>query len=151
MGFLIVSHALRRRAAASFGDRHVGARFSESAMRQLVILKETNMSATYRAIQPIATGRLRTADLPITAPAGRILSLLVLALILRMPTAHAEDQAKQGVTRLGEHPAVIVARSGVLVDPTSTFNLHPALSRGLQRPMEDQAKQGVSRLGEHPA
>jgi hypothetical protein len=68
-----------------------------------------------------------------------------------MPTAHAEDQAKQGVTRLGEHPAVIVARSGVLVDPTSTFNLHPALSRGLQRPMEDQAKQGVSRLGEHPA
>jgi sensor domain CHASE-containing protein len=75
----------------------------------------------------------------------------VLALILGMPTAHAEDQAKQGVSRLGEHPAVIVARRGVQVDPTPKFNLHPALSRGLQRPMEDQAKQGVSRLGQHPA
>jgi len=104
------------------------------------------MSATYRAIQPIATGRLRTADLPITPPARRILSLLVLALILRMPTAHAEDQAKQGVTRLGEHPAVIVARRGVLVDPTSKFNLHPALMSEPSVKMPAEQYQGSVRF-----
>jgi hypothetical protein len=73
----------------------------------------------------------------------RILSLPVLALVLATPPARAGDQAKPETTRLGEHPAVVVARRGVRVDPTANFYLHPArLSWTLQRPMSE---------GEHPA
>ena len=73
----------------------------------------------------------------------RILSLSILALVLATPSARAGDQAGPEATRLGEHPAVVVARRGVRVDPTSRFYLHPArLSWTLQRPMSE---------GEHPA
>ena len=73
----------------------------------------------------------------------RILSLSILALVLATPSARAGDQARPEATRLGEHPAVVVARRGVRVDPTSRFYLHPArLSWTLQRPMSE---------GEHPA
>jgi hypothetical protein len=73
----------------------------------------------------------------------RILGLSALALALAIPIAHAEDRVKPEVAQLGEHPAVIVARRGVPVDPTSKFYLHPArLSWSLQRPMSE---------GEHPA
>src|ERR1700730_15941821 len=73
----------------------------------------------------------------------RILGLSVLVLALAIPIAHAEDRAKLDAARPGEHPAVIVARRGVQVDPTSNFYLHPArLSWSLQRPMSE---------GEHPA
>jgi hypothetical protein len=73
----------------------------------------------------------------------RILGLSALALALAIPTAQAEDRAKPEAARPGEHPAVIVARRGVRVDPTSNFYLHPArLSWSLQRPMSE---------GEHPA
>jgi hypothetical protein len=73
----------------------------------------------------------------------RILGLSALALALAIPTAQAEDRAKLDAARPGEHPAVIVARRGVQVDPTSNFYLHPArLSWSLQRPMSE---------GEHPA
>jgi hypothetical protein len=73
----------------------------------------------------------------------RILSLSALALTLAISTAQAEDQAKPEAARLGEHPAVIVARRGVQVDPASKFYLHPArLSWSLQRPPCE---------GEHPA
>jgi hypothetical protein len=38
----------------------------------------------------------------------------------------------------GEHPAVIMARRGAQVDPTSNFYLHPArLSWSLQRPVSE--------------
>jgi hypothetical protein len=38
----------------------------------------------------------------------------------------------------GEHPAVIVARRGVQVDPTANFYLHPArLSWTLQQPLSE--------------
>src|ERR1700730_13969206 len=73
----------------------------------------------------------------------RILGLSVLVLALAIPIAHAEDRAKLDAARPGEHPAVIVARRGVQVDPTSNFYLHPArLSWSLQRPISE---------GEHPA
>ena len=73
----------------------------------------------------------------------RILGVSALALALAIPTAQAEDRAQPEAARLGEHPAVIVARRGVQVDPTSNFYLHPArLSWSLQRPMSE---------GEHPA
>src|SRR5882762_4817776 len=73
----------------------------------------------------------------------RILSLSILALVLATPPARAGDQARPEATRLGEHPAVVVAGRGVRVDPTSKFYLHPArLSWSLQRPMSE---------GEHPA
>jgi hypothetical protein len=73
----------------------------------------------------------------------RILGLSALALALAIPTAQAEDRAKLEAARQGEHPAVIVARRGVQVDPNSKFYLHPArLSWSLQRPMSE---------GEHPA
>jgi hypothetical protein len=73
----------------------------------------------------------------------RIVGLSALALALAIPTAQAQDRAKPEAARLGEHPAVIVARRGVQVDPTSKFYLHPArLSWSLQRPMSE---------GEHPA
>src|SRR5258706_15738162 len=70
----------------------------------------------------------------------RILGLSALALALAIPTAQAEDRAKLEAARQGEHPAVIVARRGVQVDPNSKFYLHPArLSWSLQRLMSDGA------------
>ena len=78
-----------------------------------------------------------------------ILGLSALVLALAIPTARAEDGAKPEAARLGEHPAVIVARRGAPVDPTSNFYLHPArLSWSLQRPAAEPAPE---RLGEHPA
>ena len=82
------------------------------------------------------------------------LSLLLLALILAMPNAHAEDRTKQDVSRGGEHPAVIVARRGVQVDPTSNFYLHPArLSWSLQRPTGEHQDpvDPTSKFYPHPA
>jgi hypothetical protein len=68
----------------------------------------------------------------------RILGLSALALALAIPTAQAEDRTNPQASRLGEHPAVIVARRGVQVDPTSNFYLHPArLSWSLQRPVSE--------------
>src|SRR6266478_2664496 len=68
----------------------------------------------------------------------RILSLSILALVLATPSARAGDQARPEATRLGEHPAVVVARRGVRVDPTSRFYLHPArLSWTLQQPLSE--------------
>ena len=73
----------------------------------------------------------------------RILGFSALALALAIPTAQAEDRVQPAPARLGEHPAVIVARRGVQADPTSNFYLHPAhLSWSLQRPLSE---------GEHPA
>jgi len=70
----------------------------------------------------------------------RILGLSALALALAIPTAQAEDRAKLEAARQGEHPAVIVARRGVQVDPNSKFYLHPArLSWSLQLLMSDDA------------
>ena len=70
--------------------------------------------------------------------ATRTFSLSILALVLATPLAHAADQAKPEATRLGEHPAVVVARRGVQVDPTANFYLHPArLSWTLQRPVSE--------------
>lgn len=71
-------------------------------------------------------------------------SLSVLALALAAPIAHAAGGNKpEAVTRLGEHPAVIVARRATQVDPNLKFYLHPArLTWTLQRPLSD---------GEHPA
>jgi hypothetical protein len=71
-------------------------------------------------------------------------SLSVLALALSVPIAHAAGGNKpEAVTRLGEHPAVIVARRGVQVDPSLKFYPHPArLTWTLKRPLSD---------GEHPA
>ena len=68
----------------------------------------------------------------------RILGLSALVLALAIPTAQAEDRAKPEAARPGDHPAVIVARRGVQVDPTSNFYLHPArLSWSLQRPVSE--------------
>jgi hypothetical protein len=73
----------------------------------------------------------------------RIFGLSAMALALAIPAAQAEDRTKAEAARLGEHPAVIVARRGVQGDPTSNFYLHPArLSWSLQRPLSE---------GEHPA
>jgi hypothetical protein len=64
-----------------------------------------------------------------------LLGTPVLALLLAMPTAHAQDRAKEHVSRGGDHPAVIVARRGAQVDPASVFYPHPAwLCWSLQRP-----------------
>jgi hypothetical protein len=96
------------------------------------------MSATYKTTQATATGKLRAADFPMTEPLRHILGLSVLALMLAMPIAHADDGAKPEAIQLGEHPAVLVARRGVQVDPTSKFYLHPAqLSWSLKRPMPE--------------
>ena len=71
------------------------------------------------------------------------LSALVLALVI--PAAQAEDRAKPEARRLGEHPAVIVARRGVQADPASNFYLHPArLSWGLQRPASEDERRDVA-------
>ena len=70
------------------------------------------------------------------------LKLTSAALLLAAVTAWADD-GLHGVARLGEHPAVIVARRGVSVDPSTRFYLHPArLSWDLTRPWTE---------GEHPA
>jgi hypothetical protein len=64
------------------------------------------------------------------------------AAALAGPAARAEDGSQSSV-RLGEHPAVVVARRGVQPDPTANFYLHPArLEWSLQRPLAE---------GEHPA
>ncbi len=74
---------------------------------------------------------------------ARTLCLSLLALILAEPAARAGDGAHEQATRLGEHPAVLIARHGVQTDPTASFYLHPArLSWSLRRPLSD---------GEHPA
>jgi hypothetical protein len=71
----------------------------------------------------------------------RMGGLSALALALALSTAQAEDRAQ--APRLGEHPAVIVARRGVQADPAANFYLHPAhLAWSLQRPLSE---------GEHPA
>jgi hypothetical protein len=58
------------------------------------------------------------------------------------PAARADD-GPGARTRLGEHPAVLVARRGVQPDPTANFYLHPArLEWSLTRPLSE---------GEHPA
>jgi len=68
----------------------------------------------------------------------RLIGLSALALALAIPTAQAEDRAQPEAARLGEHPAVIVARRGVPVDPASNFYLHPArLSWTLPRPLSE--------------
>ena len=73
----------------------------------------------------------------------RTLALSLLALVLAAPMAHAGDEAHPLAPRLGEHPAVLVARKATHADPTASFYLHPArLSWTLQRPLSD---------GEHPA
>lgn len=71
------------------------------------------------------------------------IALSLLALVMAAPMARAGDEARQQALRLGEHPAVLVARKATQVDPTASFYLHPArLSWTLQRPLSD---------GEHPA
>ena len=101
------------------------------------------MSATYQAIQASATAKLAAANLSVGEALRRVVGLPTLALILAMPTARADNRAQSEAPRLGEHPAVIVARRGMQVDPTSKFYLHPArLSWSLQRPLTE---------GEHPA
>jgi hypothetical protein len=70
------------------------------------------------------------------------LKLTGAALLLAASTAWADD-GLHGVAHLGEHPAVIVARRGVSVDPSTHFYLHPArLSWDMTRPWTE---------GEHPA
>ena len=67
---------------------------------------------------------------------------LSLTVLVQLP-AQAGDVSDAAPTRLGEHPAVLVARRGVPRDPAANFYLHPArLEWGLQRPLEE---------GEHPA
>ena len=74
---------------------------------------------------------------------ARTLALSLLALVLAAPMARAGDEARAQAPRLGEHPAVLVARKSTHADPTASFYLHPArLSWTLQRPLSD---------GEHPA
>jgi hypothetical protein len=70
------------------------------------------------------------------------LCLSAFALVLACAAAHADD-GLHGAERLGEHPAVLVARHGARADPTANFYLHPArLSWSLSRPLAE---------GEHPA
>jgi hypothetical protein len=72
----------------------------------------------------------------------RTLKLTTAALLLASASVWADD-GQPGTAHLGEHPAVIVARRGVRVDPTASFYLHPArLSWDLNRPWAE---------GEHPA
>ena len=62
------------------------------------------------------------------------ISLCALALTAALSVARADDNPPNA-TRLGEHPAVLVARQGVHRDPTMNFYLHPArLTWSLQRP-----------------
>jgi hypothetical protein len=75
-------------------------------------------------------------------PTQVLLYLSALALALACAAARADD-GLLGAQRLGEHPAVVVARRGVSADPTTKFYLHPArLSWSLTRPLAE---------GEHPA
>jgi hypothetical protein len=68
---------------------------------------------------------------------------VLLGLLSAAPAAWAQDAAAKTSARLGEHPAVLVARRGVQPDPQANFYLHPArLEWSLQRPLEP---------GEHPA
>jgi hypothetical protein len=73
----------------------------------------------------------------------RTLSLAVAVLSLACATARADPPSSPSPVRLGEHPAVLVARRGVPADPNAQFYLHPArLEWSLSRPLES---------GEHPA
>jgi len=64
-----------------------------------------------------------------------------IALALALSAAHADDGAEPAA-RLGDHPAVVVARNGVHRDPAASFYLHPArLSWSMSRPSFE---------GEHP-
>jgi hypothetical protein len=73
---------------------------------------------------------------------NQALNLSALAFVLALPVARAEDGSPEAA-RLGEHPAVVIARKGVRPDPNSSFYLHPArLSWSLERPLSE---------GEHPA
>jgi len=73
---------------------------------------------------------------------NRSLGLCAVAMALALPAAHADDNA-QPAARLGDHPAVLVARNGVRGDPAANFYLHPArLSWSMSRPSFE---------GEHPA
>jgi hypothetical protein len=68
---------------------------------------------------------------------------LAFAAVAAAPAAPADEQAHPQAPRLGDHPAVLIARKGVQRDPTTYFYLHPArLSWSLQRPLSE---------GEHPA
>ena len=68
---------------------------------------------------------------------------VLLAMAAALPAARAEDSRPQPADRVGEHPAVLVARRGVQPDPNANFYLHPArLSWSLERPLSE---------GEHPA
>src|SRR3974390_1750073 len=70
------------------------------------------------------------------------LFLSAFALVLSGEAVRAEA-GSQPQARLGEPPAVLVARRGVQPDPTANFYLHPArLEWGLERPLAE---------GEHPA
>lgn len=71
------------------------------------------------------------------------LRLAVLTLVLAAPLARAGDELSGDAAKLGEHPAVLVARKATQTDPAARFYLHPArLSWTLQRPLSE---------GEHPA
>lgn len=73
---------------------------------------------------------------------NRSLGLCAIALTLALPAAYADDSVRPAA-RLGDHPAVVVARSGVRGDPAANFYLHPArLSWSMSRPSFE---------GEHPA
>jgi hypothetical protein len=68
--------------------------------------------------------------------------LTTVALLIASATVWADD-GLHGVAHLGEHPAVLVARRGVVTDPAANFYLHPArLSWDMTRPWTE---------GEHPA
>ena len=73
---------------------------------------------------------------------------VLLAMAAALPAARAEDSRPQPADRLGEHPAVLVARRGVQPDPNANFYLHPArLSWSLERPLSE-GKQALARLRE---
>jgi hypothetical protein len=72
-----------------------------------------------------------------------IASVSALVLVFAAQAARAGDDAQQEATRLGEHPAVLIARRGVQADPAANFYPHPArLLWSLERPLSE---------GEHPA
>jgi hypothetical protein len=73
----------------------------------------------------------------------RVLCLSLPTFALAASMAHAHDQVCGETVKLGEHPAVLVARKVTQRDATASFYLHPArLSWTLERPLSE---------GEHPA
>lgn len=80
-----------------------------------------------------------------------IVGTLSLALFLAGLAARAEDPA-QPAPRLGEHPAVLVARKGVQADPAANFYLHPArLNWSLDRTPYVDEHPAVLLAHQHPA